>query len=107
MLQILRRRRARAAVKLAASATVVRPSADVLTAERDGVAVLLDLRREVYLGLDEVGATIWRGIEDGATAAEIADRIADEYDVAADAVLQDVTRFMDDLVHRRLVVVAR
>jgi hypothetical protein len=107
MLQMLRKRRKNAAVHVTASETVVRPSPDVLTAERDGVAVLLDLRREVYLGLDEVGATIWRGIEDGATAQSIAERIADEYDVPTETVFSDVARFMEDLAARRLVMVSR
>lgn len=107
MLKMLGKRRENAAAGRADGAGFVRPSPDVLTAERDGIAVLLDLRREIYLGLDEVGTMIWRGIEDGVTTAEIADRIAEEYDAPRADVLRDTGVFMDDLVARRLVLVQR
>lgn len=82
----------------------VRASRDVLTAERDGVAVLLDLRREVYLGLDEVGSTIWRALADGGTPAAAAQRVADEFDAPPDRVLEDTNRFVGELLRRRLLV---
>lgn len=84
----------------------LRPARDVLTAEKDGLAVLLDLRRAVYFGLDEVGTAAWREIENGATAAMVASRIAEEYDAPTDAVREDMQRFIDELRRRRLVVTA-
>jgi hypothetical protein len=84
----------------------VRPARDVLVAERDGVAVLLDLRRAVYLGLDEVGTVAWREIENGASVESVARRVCQEYDAPADAVHDDMQRFIADLRERRLVVSA-
>ena len=82
----------------------LRPARDVLAAERDGLVVLLDLRREVYLGLDEVGTTIWRGIEQGSRVRELAQRVADEYDAPMDRIEPDTIRFIDELISRRLVL---
>jgi hypothetical protein len=82
----------------------LRPARDVFMAERDGIAVLLDLRREVYLGLDEVGTMAWREIENGASADSVALRVCEEYDAPADAVRADIHQFVADLKRRRLVV---
>lgn len=100
-LLLSRFRQAGAAVSLDAR---VRPARDVLVAERDGVTVLLDLRRSVYLGLDEVGTVAWREIESGASAESVTRRICEEYDAPADAVLGDMQRFLTELRRRRLVV---
>lgn len=86
--------------------TRVRPARDVLTAERDGVAVLLDLKRAVYFSLDEVGTTAWREIEHGASAELVAARICEEYEAPHDAVLADMKRFIGTLRRERLVVAA-
>lgn len=80
------------------------PNRDVLSAEQDGLIVLLDLRREVYLGLDEVGTVIWRGIERGATCAEIRHDLSFEFDAPIDVLCDDADRFITDLLHRQLVV---
>lgn len=103
MLRLLLDRTGRAR---AAAGAKLRPARDVLTAEKDGLAVLLDLRRAVYFGLDEVGTTAWKEIENGATPATVASRIAEEYDAPADAVTEDVRQFITELRRRRLVVSA-
>jgi hypothetical protein len=82
----------------------LRPARDVLAAERDGVTVLLDLRRAVYLGLDEVGTVAWREIERGASAESVTRRICEEYDARPDAVRADMQTFVSELRRRRLVV---
>lgn len=96
-------RRSRNSRPLLADARL-RPARDVFMAERDGVAVLLDLRQAVYLGLDEVGTVAWREIENGASVETVTDRICAEYDAPADTVRADMQAFMTDLRRRRLVV---
>ena len=86
--------------------TRLRPARDVFMAERDGVGVLLDLRREVYLGLDEIGTVVWREIANGASGESITRRVCEEYDAPADAIRADIQEFMTELHHRRLVVCA-
>lgn len=105
MFEKLLRRRTRRGDAVPADAKL-RPARDVLLAERDGVAVLLDLRHAVYLGLDEVGTVAWREIENGACAETVAQRVCSEYDAPIDAVRADMQRFIADLHRRRLVVSA-
>lgn len=84
----------------------LRPARDVFMAERDGVAVLLDLRHAVYLGLDEVGTLAWREIENGGSVDTVAQRVCAEYDAPIDVVRNDMQEFLADLRRRRLVVYA-
>jgi hypothetical protein len=84
--------------------TTLRPARDVFMAERDGVGVLLDLRRELYLGLDEIGTVAWREIENGASADSVTRKVCEEYDAPADSVRADMLEFMTELRRRGLVV---
>jgi hypothetical protein len=82
----------------------VRPGRDVLSAVRDGRCVLLDLRSEQYLGLDEVGTLIWTCMEAGAAVDEVVERLSAEYDAPRAVLEADAGRFVEDLLRRRLVV---
>jgi hypothetical protein len=81
-----------------------RPARDVFMAESGGLAVLLDLRQEVYFGLDEVGTAIWQEVEKGAALAAITDRLAGEFDAPVAVLRADAERFIAELEARRLVV---
>jgi hypothetical protein len=76
----------------------------VLSAELDGVTVLLDLRRCVYLGLDEVGTVAWRAIERGADVQGVTQRVCEEFDAPPESVVRDMRAFLADLRRRKLVV---
>lgn len=102
MMRLLKRRAALPA-SVPADA-VLHPSRDVFVARCDGAAVLLDLKSEVYLGLDDVADAIWRGIEAGRSVRQIADQLSAEYDAGADVLLADTQRFARELLGRRLVV---
>lgn len=84
----------------------LRPGRDVLSTEHEGSTILLDLRRQVYLGIDEVGTVIWREIERGATCAEIERDLEAQYDADPEVLQRDARAFVADLLSRRLVVVA-
>lgn len=102
MLKMLLGRRVRSSPDETVAA--VRPARNVLSVERDGVAVLLDLRRSVYLGLDEVGTVAWRAIEGGADVGAVAERVCAEFDAPAESVASDMRAFIADLRGRGLVV---
>ena len=84
----------------------LRPNRDVFSAEQDGMTVLLDLRREVFLGVDEVGTIVWQHIERGASRRSIEQELERIYDAPAEQLRSDVGRFIEDLVGRGLVVAA-
>lgn len=98
-------RRLRARPSLPADdGTRLRPNRDVFSAAQDGTTVLLDLRRQVYLGIDEVGTHIWKGVERGASRAEIERELLDEYEAPAETIRSDTQQFLSELFERGLVV---
>lgn len=99
------RRRLRARPSLTVDGdTRLMPNRDVFSAAQDGITVLLDLRRQVYLGIDEVGTHIWRGIERGASRVEIEQELLAEYEAPPETIRSDTQRFLTELVERGLVV---
>lgn len=68
-------------------------------------SVLLDLSRERYYTLNEVGSRLWELLGAGATVPEMAETIRREYDgAAAEQVERDVRRLLGDLLAASLVV---
>ena len=74
----------------------------VCAALEDG-AVLLDVERGVYHGLDEVGLRIWTLLGEGNDPAAIAERLAGEYDAAPADIRADLGAFLDALRAQGLV----
>jgi Coenzyme PQQ synthesis protein D (PqqD) len=63
---------------------------DVLFRELDGEAVLLNLKTGTYFGLDAVATRMWQLISEQHALARVLDAIADEYDVAPQALETDL-----------------
>ncbi len=53
--------------------------------------------------LNEVGAFLWKKLEDGATEEELVDALLSEYEVEKDVAEADVKKFVDKLVGAGLV----
>ena len=79
-------------------------SPDVVFRDLDGEAVILDLVSGTYFGLNEVGTRIWRLVDEGCDPSQIADVVASEYQADRETIARDVTRLLDDLRTRRLIV---
>lgn len=60
--------------------------------------VMLDLDREYYYGLNEVGARLMQIAESGATLGEIADQLLEEFDAGRGQIEGDVRRLAADLL---------
>src|SRR5437773_5822693 len=61
------------------TATVIVASTDQISSELAGEAVILDLKRGVYHGLDPTGARIWTLLQQRRPVGEIRDTILAEY----------------------------
>ena len=77
-------------------------ASDVHARRFDDEIVILDLRAGTYMGLDEVGASIWSHITSGKSLAEVAAALIIEYDVDEERVRQDLISFVGTLVERNL-----
>jgi len=79
-------------------------SPDVVFRDLDGEAVILDLVSGTYFGLNEVGTRIWRLVDEGRDASQIVNVLASEYQADRETIARDITRLIDDLRTRRLIV---
>ena len=78
------------------------PTDGVVCAELDGEAVVLDVERGIYFGLDEIAFRIWTLLSAGQDADAIAARLSDEYNAPPAEIRADVDQFLEILVARGL-----
>jgi hypothetical protein len=83
--------------------TRFRPKTSVLVRELDGEAVLLDLDRGLYFGLNATGVRIWTFLGEGADLLAIRDRLAAEYAAAPEEITADLCELCRALESARLV----
>jgi hypothetical protein len=79
----------------------VHPS--VIARELSGETVLLNLESGIYYGLDAIGTRVWQLLMQGRTIASVCETMIDEYDVAAEALHDDVVRLVGELRERGIV----
>lgn len=78
-------------------------SDNVVSADLDGEAVLLNIETGVYFGLDQLGTEIWKGIEDGEGEDDIFARLLKEYDVEPGRLRGDLSDFLRQLAQKGLI----
>lgn len=83
--------------------TTVRRNPRVLARELGGEAVLLDLDRGTYFGLNEVGSRTWALLGDHPRLGEVAERLLVEYEVSADRLWPDLEALVAELARHGLV----
>lgn len=78
---------------------------DVMFRELGGESVLLDLKTERYLGLDEVGTRMWNVLIGSPSIQAAYAELAAEYDVESDRLKKDLEELIVKLVAEGLIVV--
>jgi hypothetical protein len=69
---------------------------------KDG-AVLLDVEKGIYFGLDPIGLQVWRLISEGNSLVSICDELLEEYEVSKSTLTTDIHNLMKDLSAQGLV----
>jgi hypothetical protein len=90
---------------LSLSASVVAAKNQV-SSELDGEAVILNLDRGMYYGLDEVGARIWRLIQQPCPLHSVRDVLVGEYKVSQEHCERDLLLLVRQLADAGLVTVS-
>lgn len=79
-------------------------SPNVIAKDVDGETVLLDLESSTYFGLNAVGSRVWALLGERArNAEEIAQVVAEEYDVAPATAAADIAALLQDLETQGLI----
>ena len=68
----------------------------VLVRELSGEAVLLNLEREMYFGLDEIGYRMWTVLTDFDSIGVACEQLLSEYEVEP----EELRKSVEDLVHQ-------
>jgi PqqD family protein of HPr-rel-A system len=79
-----------------------RASPDVLAAHLEGEAVLLHLGTKQYYRLNETGAVIWKGLEQGLDASAIVAELTREFEVDPKIAESEFRRTLEELRERGL-----
>lgn len=69
---------------------------------KDG-AVLLDVEKGIYFGLDPIGLQVWRLISEGNSLGSVCNQLLAEYDVSQSTLTTDIHNLMKDLSAQGLV----
>ena len=79
---------------------------DQVSCDLSGEAAILNLKSGVYFGLNTVGASIWKLIQEPKTVKEIWEAILEEFDVEPDRCEHDILEFLQDLSTHGLIEIA-
>jgi len=74
-----------------------------ISTEIDGELVALDVTKGVCYGLNRIGTRIWQLVETPRSAREVADVLADEFDVSPDVCLEQTMALLRELAAAELV----
>lgn len=74
----------------------------VLVRSLENESVLLNLKAEVYYGLDEVGTRIWRLVTTAPNIERAFEQLVEEFDVEAPQLRQDLADLLGRLVDHGL-----
>ena len=83
--------------------SIVVATKDQVSADLSGEAAILNLTSGIYYGLNEVGASIWKIIQEPKIVREIKETILHEFDVEPDQCEADVMALLNELLSRGLV----
>lgn len=75
----------------------------VFTEFDDAEGMLVDLNTKKYYQLNETAMAIWKGLEKGLTAKEIANQLVTSYEISPEDALLNVENILIDLKTRNLI----
>lgn len=86
--------------------SVIVASSEQISSDLGEEAVILNLKTGVYHGLNEVGASIWKLIQEPKTIKEIEQKLLEEYDVEPELCQSDLITLLEDLLAAELIVIS-
>ncbi|HEY4839564.1 MAG TPA: PqqD family protein [Candidatus Acidoferrales bacterium] len=66
-------------------------------------AVLLNIKKQTYFGLDSIGARMWTVLNESATIQAALETLLAEYDVSESQLRKDLEVFVEKLIEQGLV----
>jgi hypothetical protein len=86
--------------------TVISVAEEQITGDLlDGEVVILNMKDDVYYGLDHVGGRLWSLIQEPITFGQVIQTLLDEYDVEYQQCSEDVLGLLEDMLSKGLIEV--
>ncbi|MEM8484872.1 MAG: PqqD family protein [Bacteroidota bacterium] len=82
---------------------IVEANNNLMMADLEGEAVLLNIQTGRYFGLNDVGTTVWSLLKTPCTIEDILLHMQGRYEVSADALREDILQFLADMEKRNLI----
>jgi hypothetical protein len=79
---------------------------DVMIRTVGGESVILDLKTERYLGLNDVGTRMWSAITGAASIQSAYETLLAEYDVEPERLRTELDKLLDQLLEQGLITLA-
>ena len=70
-------------------------------------SVVLELQGSTYFGINDVGTTVWKFLQQPRQVTEVINHIVEHYEVSADLAEAEILSFLQELVDKGLAVVER
>jgi hypothetical protein len=87
------------------SSDMVVVSQELVSADLEKEAVILNLKDGVYYGLDPVGARIWHLLQEPKSVSQLIDILLDEYEVERQTLSKDLMGLLQEMAARGLIEV--
>lgn len=79
---------------------------DIFSSEMDEEAVMMNLEKGEYYGINTVGSCIWKMLETPNTIITLCDQLRKQYAVPEQECRRDVTAFVTELLENNLVKIS-
>ena len=76
---------------------------DQISADLAGEIAILNVKSGIYYGLNPVGASVWKLIQEPRTVSQVRDALLKEYDVQAERCEKDLLNLLERLEEEKLV----
>lgn len=70
-------------------------------------SVVLELQGGTYFGINDVGTTVWKFLQQPRQVTEVINHIVEHYEVSADLAEAEILSFLQELVDKGLAVIER
>lgn len=84
---------------------ILRKKQDNLSTEIDDETVILDMASGLYIGLDSVGTSIWKSLEQEICYGELCKNLIKEFDVDKQTCRDDTLLFLQELKKNKLITI--
>lgn len=85
--------------------TIIKKNEDMVSADLNGMIVMMSIDNGEYYGLNEVATVIWDRIEKSLSVEELVEELMEEFNVSQEQCEVDVIGFLEKLHEKNLIFI--